>query len=187
MKKDVLAEVKKQAAKVLKVETVACVMEKYGAADYWRDFSENFENDRNAIGDGSVYFRTMMRKLSKAATKTAAPVAEPVLEKMPPKKACVQIALSRAIPASYMPNPFAPIKEGALVAVHLSDARCTELGLTGFTHFGSDCQSGAGAGPGDLRVCLVGIATSKKKRWRGQERHDGWVPGSVERVDPGQR
>lgn len=136
MKKEVLDEVKKQAGRVLKVDTVRCVMEKYGVANYWTNFAEKFEDDRRELGDGSVYFRTLMRKLLKAATRSVAPeTVEPVPETSQPKKACVQIALTKAIPASYMPNPFAAIKEGTLVAVHLTDARCAELGVTGFANF----------------------------------------------------
>lgn len=63
MKTEVLDEVKKQASKVLKVGTINCVMEKYGADEYWRNFAEKFGDDRWGLGDWSVYCRTLMRKL----------------------------------------------------------------------------------------------------------------------------
>lgn len=134
-KPEVLKEIFSQARRVLTTDTVRWVVEKYGAGDYWRGFVDTFDEDRKKIGDGSEYYRTMMRKLSRAATKSAIPTVEQVVEKGPPKKAYVRQQLVQAIASSYMPNPFAPICVGSLVAVYLTDARCAALDLKGFAKF----------------------------------------------------
>lgn len=135
VKPEVLDEICKQAAKVLKVETVRCVIEKYGADEYWRKFPNEFLEDRRSIGDGSAYYRTLMRKLAKAATKSVVPTVAAPQEQGPLKKSCVRQKMAQYIPSSYLPDPFAPPVKDSLVAVLLTEARCMEMGLRGFAKY----------------------------------------------------
>lgn len=113
---------------LLKRETVRQVLEARGVLEYWQRFPDNFYGDRGLYGDGSAYFRSCMRKLLKAATKTAELPAA-VNNTDVPEFNPVRLKICDAIPSSYMPS-HTPPRVNSLVAVHLTDDRRAELNLS---------------------------------------------------------
>lgn len=114
------------------------VLDQYGARDYWKNFPDNFFGNRHLFGDGSQYFRVTMRKLVNACTKTPplpVQILDDIGQRRRDKDAFIKQKLSEAIPSSYMPSPYSQIKVGSLIAVHLTEERCGELGLVGFKDF----------------------------------------------------
>lgn len=115
------------AENLLKRETVRKVLEARGALGYWERFSDNFFGDRFRYGDGSAYFRSCIRKLKKAATKT--PELPPAEHFVVPDFTPVRLKICDAIPHSYMPS-HTPPQVNSLVAVYLTDGRRAELNLS---------------------------------------------------------
>lgn len=129
-----MLDAKSAVANLLKRVTVRNVLEARGALGYWEKFGENFYGDRCLYGDGLAYFRSSMRKLLRAATKTAV---------LPAVDGCViehaftpvRLKIANAVPPSYMPSKVPPIKK-SLVAVYFTDERREELNLSeAFTEF----------------------------------------------------
>lgn len=117
-------------ANLLKRDTVRKVLEARGVLGYWQNFCGNFYGNRNQYGDGSAYFRSCMRKLLKAATKTAElPAVNAHVDVVPDFKP-VRLKICDAVPDSYMPSK-APPQAKSLVAVYFTDDRREELNLSG--------------------------------------------------------
>lgn len=78
-----------------------------------------------------------MKKLLLATGKRPVPPPLPaeLVDNAPPKLAFVRQKINENIPGSYLPHPFAPVKTGSFVAVHLSEDRCNQMGLDGFNLF----------------------------------------------------
>lgn len=127
-----LTDAKAAVKSMLKRNTVRQVLEERGALAYWTQFVDNFFGDRYVYGDGSAYFRSVLRKLRRASTKTSKPPVEPAVAVKPFEP--VRQRIRDTIPSSYMPSSVPP-QARSLVAVYLSENRVRELGLDGFRHF----------------------------------------------------
>lgn len=131
-------------------------LEAHGHLEFWQKFVDNFLVEKKLYGDGSLFFRSSMRKLLKFATKTPGKVALPANFQSKTFKSDVHVRqkIRTAIPSSYMPNHFAPISEGSLVAVFMPEERCNVLGLEGFSDYESLVAKVLVVRDGDVYKCV---------------------------------
>lgn len=128
-----MADAKAAVGNLLKRKTVSTVLAERGVLGYWSAFIDDFFGDRSTYLDGSAYFRSVLRKLRRAATKTPQP---PPGQPGPAEKPYdpVRQRIKEEIPSSYMPSSV-PSQEGSLLAVYLTGDRVNELDLHGFKNF----------------------------------------------------
>lgn len=123
---------------MFRLKNVRDVLVNAGADKYWEEFMGTVLTDTEALGDGSRYFHTCMRKLIRASASLPKPPSLPVPDRVVEanrSKPSVRQIINHGFPTSYMPHPSAPIKEGSLVAVYITEERCQELHLDGFHSF----------------------------------------------------
>lgn len=176
---------------LLKKDTVRKVLEERGVLDYWRDFPENFFGDRSVYGDGSTFFRSAVRKLRRAATRTPKPPPAPAGAGVVKPYDPVRQKIKNEIPSSYMPSSTPP-QVKSLVAVYMTESRWNELGLNGFDHFEPliarvrrvidsetfECQWLASQ-PVHGEAMENGLTDGYNGRWEPWEEEDGTVPLTI--------
>lgn len=137
-KPEALADMEKSVQNMFRLKNVREVLENAGAEKYWEEFRATVLSDTEALGNGSRYFQTCIRKLTRASAVLPRPPSLPVADRVVEahqSKPSVRQKINQFFPTSYMPHPSAPIKEGSLLAVYLTEERRNELNLVGFHAF----------------------------------------------------